>query len=117
MVVEVNCRAELSGTRLEGEADLPKDPTNDAGRARVVIEDAHSQYVSILSEAFIQRLLEIGKVRHWTQLQYIWIPSDLLLCRLGKCRVMVGMRKSQTIVDEDGFWLRGHDGAQEYMCL
>ena len=87
------------------------------GRARVVIEDAQCQYVSILSQAPIQRLLEMARVTQWQQLQYVWIPRDLLLGRLGQCRVMAGMRRSQTIVDEDGFWLRGHDGAHEFVSV
>ena len=36
-----------------------------------------------------------------TQLQSIKIPDNLLLGMLGQCRVTVGMRKSQTILDED----------------
>jgi hypothetical protein len=30
---------------------------------------------------------------------------------------MTGMRKSQTIVEEDGFCLRGHDGAHEFVSV
>ena len=87
------------------------------GRARVVIDDAHCQYVSILSEAPIQRLLAMAGVNRWQLLQYVWIPNDFLLGRLGQCRVTAGMRRSQTIVDEDGFWLRGHDGAHEVVSV
>jgi hypothetical protein len=87
------------------------------GRARVVIEDAHCQYVPILSQAPIERLLSIARVREWRQLECLWIPENLLLGRLGQCRVMTGMRKSQTIVEEDGFWLRGHDGASEFVSV
>jgi hypothetical protein len=46
-------------------------------------------------------------IGHQTQGQSLSIPNDLLLGMLGHCRVMGGMRKSQTIVEEDGFWLRG----------
>ena len=73
------------------------------GRARVVIDDAHCQYVSILGEALSERLLAMAKVKEWHQLQCIWIPDGFLLGKLGRCRVMAGMRKSQTIVDDDGF--------------
>jgi len=119
----------------EAHADLRKDPTNDArsrqGSLRRMSTPSTSRssarhckggMIKLLSKLRSQVLTHsaaIGnrQIRHWTQLQYIWIPSDLLLCRLGKCRVMVGMRKSQTIVDEDGFWLRGHDGAHEYVSV
>ena len=33
-----------------------------------------------------------------------------LLGRLGQCRVMAGMRESQTIVDQDAVWFEGSDG-------
>jgi hypothetical protein len=87
------------------------------GRAKVVIEDAHCQYVSILSQAPIERLLSMARVSEWRQLECLWIPENLLLGRLGQCRVQAGMRKSQTIVDEDGFWLRGHDGTHEFVSV
>jgi hypothetical protein len=87
------------------------------GRARVIIEDAQCQFVSIMSEAPIQQLLTIARVAEWHQLQCLWIPSNLLLGRLGQCRVIAGMRKSQTIVEEDGFRLRGHDGAHEFVSV
>ena len=87
------------------------------GRGKVVIEDAHCQYVEILNQAPVERLLSMAGVKEWRQLQCVWMPSNLLLGRLGPCRVMAGMRKSQTIVDEDGFWLRGHDGAHEFVSV
>src|SRR5262245_10448832 len=87
------------------------------GRAKVVIEDAHCQYVSIMSEAPIHRLLSMARVTEWHQLQCLWIPDNLLLGRLGQCRVMAGMRKSQTVVEEESFWLRGHDGAHEFVSV
>ena len=87
------------------------------GRARVIIEDAPCHFVSIMSEAPIQRLLAIGRVKEWCQLQSIWIPDDFLLGKLGHCRVMAGMRRNQTIVEEDGFWIRGHDGAHELVSV
>jgi hypothetical protein len=87
------------------------------GRGKVIIEDASCQYISILSEAPIQRLLSMASVTEWHQLQCLWIPDNLLLGRLGQCRVMAGMRKSQTIVEEDSFWLRGHDGAHEFVSV
>ncbi len=82
------------------------------GRARVIIENAHCDYVSILSEAPIQRLLAMARVKEWCQLQCVWIPNDLLLGNLGQCRVMAGMRGSQTILDQDGLWFEGSDGSR-----
>jgi hypothetical protein len=87
------------------------------GPAKVVIEDAPCQYASILSQAPIERLLSMAKVEEWRQLKCLWLPENLLLGRLGQCRVMAGMRKSQTIVDEDGFWLRGHDKTHEFVSV
>src|SRR5687767_5314238 len=45
------------------------------GRARVIIENAHCDYVCILSEAPIQRLLAMARVKEWCQLQGVWIPN------------------------------------------
>ena len=87
------------------------------GRARVVIDDAQCQYVSILSQAPIERLLSMARVKEWRQLQCLWIPDNFLLGKLGRCCVVSGMRKSQTIVEEDGFRLRGHDGAHEFVSV
>jgi hypothetical protein len=77
------------------------------GRGKVIVEDAPCHFVSIIGDAPIQQLLAMARVREWHQLQSLWIPDNLLLGKLGQCRVMPGMRKSQTIVDEDEFWLRG----------
>ena len=44
-------------------------------------------------------------------------PVNLLLGRRGECRGMAGMRKSHTIVEEDGSWIRGHDGAYECVSV
>jgi len=68
-------------------------------------------------EAPIQRLLAIGRVKEWCQLQSIWIPEGFLLGELGHCRVMAGMRRNQTIVEKDGVWIRGHDGAHELVSV
>ena len=87
------------------------------GRGKVIVEDSPCQYVSILSDELIQRLLSMARLDEWHQLQCLWIPNNLLLGRLGQCRVMAGMRKSQTIVDEDEFWLRGHDGTDEFVSV
>jgi len=87
------------------------------GPGKVVIEDAHCQYVSILGDTPIQRLLAMARVNQWQLLQSVWIPSDFLVGRLGQCRVMAGMRRSQTIVNEHGFWLRGHDGTHEFVSV
>ena len=87
------------------------------GRGKVIVEDAPCQFISIMSEAPVQRLLWMARVKEWHQLQCLWIPDNLLLGRLGQCRVMAGMRRNQTIVEEDGFWIRGHDGAHEFVSV
>jgi hypothetical protein len=70
-----------------------------------------------MSKAPIHRLLAMGRVKERCQFPSIWIPDDFLLGRLGHCRVMAGMRRNQTIVEEDGFWIRGHDGADELVSV
>jgi hypothetical protein len=87
------------------------------GRGRVIIEDAPCHFVSVMSEAPIQRLLSMARATKWDQLQCLWVPDNFLLGRLGECRVMAGMCRSQTMVDEDGFWLKGHDGAHEFVSV
>ena len=85
-----------------------------SGRARVIIEGAPCLFVSIMSEAPIQRLL--GGVKEWSQLQSVWIPEDFL-GKGGHYRVMAGMCRNQTVVEEDGFWIRGHDGTHELVSV
>jgi hypothetical protein len=59
----------------------------------------------------------MARLDEWHQLQCLWIPENLLLGKLGYCRVMAGMRRNQTIVEEDGFWIRGHEGAHEFVSV
>jgi hypothetical protein len=87
------------------------------GRAKVIIQDSRCNFVGIHSEAAIQRLLTLARAKEWHQLQYVWIPNNLLLGCLGQCRVMAGMRGSQTIVDQDAFWFEGSDGTRQFASL
>ncbi|MCI0718405.1 MAG: hypothetical protein L0338_05445, partial [Acidobacteria bacterium] len=80
------------------------------GKAKVVIDNARCQYVTIHSEVPVRWLLSMAKVAEWRQLQCLWIPNDFLLGRLGQCRLMAGMRESRTIVDQDAVWFEGSDG-------
>lgn len=80
------------------------------GSARVTIDNARCQYVAIHSEAPIRRVLSMAKVKEWRQLQCLWVRGDLVLGKVGQCRVMAGMRGSQTLIDQDGFWFEGGDG-------
>jgi hypothetical protein len=83
------------------------------GKAKVVIDNACCQYVTIHSEPPIRWLLSMAKVDAWCQLQCLWIPNDLLLGRLGQCRVMAGMRENRTIVDQDAVWFEESDGNRD----
>jgi hypothetical protein len=87
------------------------------GRAKVTIEDARCHYVAIHSEGPIRYLLAMARVKEWRQLQGVWIPSDLLLGNLGQFRVTAGMRRSQTTVEPDGFWLEGSDGPNQFVSV
>jgi hypothetical protein len=117
MVVEVGLTAEHLERVWKLMLICEKIKRTMHGRGKVIIEDASCHFISILSEAPIQRLLRMARVKEWCQLQSLWIPNDLPLGKLGHCRVMAGMRKSQTIVEEDSFWLRGHDGAHEFVSV
>ena len=117
MVVEVDLTADYLERTRKLMLICQKIRQTMRGRARVIIEDAPCHFVSIMSEAPIQRLLAMGRVKEWCQLQSIWIPDDFLFGKLGHCRVMAGMRRNQTIVEEDGFWIRGHDGAHELVSV
>jgi hypothetical protein len=87
------------------------------GRAKVIIENACCHFVSIHSEAPIQRLLAKAKVKEWNQLHSLWVPSDFLLGNLGVCRAVAGMRGSQTIVNQDGLWFEGSDGTHYFSSV
>ena len=63
------------------------------------------------------QLSEMGRVNDWYELKHIWVPENFILGKFGQCRVASGMRKSWTIVDQDGFWLRGHDGVHEFVSV
>ena len=69
--------------------------------------------------ATIKRLLAMARVQEWPQpqLQSVWIPSDLLLGNPGQCRVMAEMRASRAIVDQDGLWFEGTDGAHQFVSV
>ena len=59
----------------------------------------------------------LGLGTEWNQFQCVWVPSDLLLGNLGQCRVMAGMRGSQTIVEQDGCWFEGSDGSDQMVSV
>jgi hypothetical protein len=87
------------------------------GPARVIIENACCHFISIHSEAPIQRLLGMARVKEWSQLNCLWIPPDVRLGNMGICRAMTGMRGSQTIVDQDGLWFEGSDGTHQFRSV
>jgi len=87
------------------------------GPARVIIENACCHFISIHSEAPIQRLLGMARVKEWSQLNCLWIPTDFRLGNMGICRAMTGMRGSQTIVDQDELWFEGSDGTHQFRSV
>jgi len=84
-----------------------------SGRARVIIENSQCDFISIHGEALKQKLALLAQVSAWSEFRCLWMPRDVLVGELGDCRLMAGMRWSRTVVDEEGFWFEGSDGADQ----
>ena len=56
-------------------------------------------------------------MKDWQEVQYLVIPDGLMLGDVGACLVLAGMRRSQTLIDEDGLWFQENDGTREYVSL
>ena len=56
-------------------------------------------------------------VEDWQAVQYLVIPDGLMLGDIGACLVLAGMRRSQTLIDQDGLWFQGNDGTREYLSV
>jgi hypothetical protein len=53
----------------------------------------------IETEAITQKLVAMAWVTCWDEVRRVWMPADFHLGKAGLCRVMAGMRGSQTLVD------------------
>jgi hypothetical protein len=102
---------------LEADSNLGKDPANDAWPGRVTIENARSDFISIHAEAITLRLAAMARVNHWSEVRWVWMPAGFHLGKAGICRVMAGMRGSQTIVNQDGLWFEGSDGTHQFRSV
>jgi hypothetical protein len=87
------------------------------GRAKVIIENARCDFISIHAEATMQRLVAMARVTCWDEVRWVWMPAGFHLGKGGLCRVMAGMRGSQTIVDQDGLWFEGSDGTHQFRSV
>jgi len=117
LVVEMNIEADFLERVWKLMLICEKIRRTMRGPAKVIIENAPCHYIAIYGRAPIQRLLVMAKVKEWHQLQFLWIPRDFQLGRIGNCRLIAGMRESWTIVDENGFWIEGRDGNHQFMSI
>jgi hypothetical protein len=74
------------------------------GPARVIIENARCDFISIHTEAITQRLVPMAGVTRWDEVRWVWLPNGFHLGSADTCRVMAGMCGSQTILDQDELW-------------
>ena len=86
------------------------------GPARITI-DTSREYVMLESQTVIRWVMAKAGVKDWQEVQYVVIPDDLMLGELGRCLVLAGMRRSQTLIDQDGLWFQGNDGTREYVSV
>jgi hypothetical protein len=86
------------------------------GAARITIDTGRGEYVLLESQTVIRWLMAQAGVKDWQTVQYLVVPDDLLLGKLGRCLVMAGMR-SRTLIDEEGLWFEGTDGTREYVSV
>ena len=56
-------------------------------------------------------------VKEWQAVQYVVVPDDLLLGRIGRCLVLTGMRSSTVVIEEDGLWFQGKDDTRQYSSV
>jgi hypothetical protein len=117
LVVEMNIEADFLERVWKLMLICDKIRRTMHGRAKVIIENAPCHYIAIHGRAPIQRLLTMAKVKEWHQLQFLWIPRDFHLDRIGNCRLIAGMRESWTMVDENGFWIEGRDGTHQFISV
>ena len=79
------------------------------GAGQVIVESHGRIYVSIRSETAVQRLVSMARVKDWESFKCLWVSEDFYI---GDCRVMAGVRRNTTHIEEDGHWFEGSDGDQ-----
>ena len=85
--------------------------------AKVIIGCGCGPYVLLDSKQVVQWVLAKAGVKEWQAVQYIVVPDDLLLGRIGHCLVLSGMRSSTVVIDEEGLWFRGKDDTRLYSSV
>jgi hypothetical protein len=86
------------------------------GPARITIDNSR-EYILLESDTVIGWVMAKAGVKDWQDVQYLVIPDDLMLGDVGTCLVMAGMRRNQTLIDQDGLWFQGNDGTREYVSV
>ena len=78
----------------------------------MVIERHGQLYVTIHSETAIQQLISNARVGDWESFKCLWVPVDSYT---ADCRVMAGVRRDTTHIDEECLWFEGRDGGPSHM--
>ena len=112
MVVQVSRQREFLERCLKLMLICERIKRTMGGSGQVVIESHSQLYVWIHSEIAIQRLVSKARVRDWESFKCLWVPGDFYI---GDCRVMAGVRRDTTHVDEEGLWFEGRDGRPSHM--
>ena len=79
------------------------------GAGQVIVESHGRIYVSIRSETAVQSLVSMARVKESESFKFLWVSEDFYI---GDCRVMAGVRRNTTHIEEDGHWFEGSDGDQ-----
>src|SRR5262245_16566370 len=112
MLVKVSLRGEFMERCLRLMLICSKIKRTMGGAGQVAIESHGQLYVTIESKTAIQRLVSKARVRDWESFKCLWVPADFYI---GDCRVMAGVRRDSTHVDEDSLWFEGRDGGPSHM--
>jgi hypothetical protein len=87
------------------------------GAARITIDTSRGEYILLENQTVIRWVMAKAGVKDWHAVQYLVIPDNLMLGDMGACLVMAGMRRNQTLIDQDGLWFQGNDGTMEYVSV
>ena len=87
------------------------------GAAKITIGSGCGPYVLLDSKQVVQWVMAKAGVKEWQAVQYVVVPDDLLLGRIGRCLVLSGMRSSTVLIDEEGLWFQGRDDTTRYTSV
>jgi hypothetical protein len=86
------------------------------GSASVTIQTSRGVYVMLEDRRVTQWVITNARARDWNTVEYLIVPDDLLLGKIGRCLVMAGMQ-SWTVIDEEGLWFEGKDDTTHYSSV